>query len=143
MKRLIAAIIGLFFFWTTLAQLPPEVKYVEIVSEIEDTMALLNKPDLDKINTAFYRLDCADSLNIINEKIISALNDENLKLDSIANSYKTIVANKDTQIENIKTENQEVISDFEKQIKRANTGKLIWEGTTIVSIIAIIFLAIF
>lgn len=143
MKRLIAAIIGLFFFWTTLAQLPPEVKYVEIVSEIEDTMALLNKPDLDKINTTFYRLDCADSLNIINEKIISALNDENSKLDSIANSYKTIVANKDTQIENIKTENQEVISDFEKQIKRANTGKLIWEGTTIVSIIAIIFLAIF
>ena len=126
-----------------MAQLPPEVKYIEIVSEVSDTMALLNKPDLDKINTAFYRLDCADSLNIINEKIISNLNEENSKLDSIANSYKSIVANKDIQIENIKSENKEVISDFEKQIKRANTGKLIWEGTTVLGVIAIIFLAIF
>lgn len=125
MKKLIITVIGIFSFWLSLAQLPPEVKYVEIVSEISDTMALLNKLDLDKINTAFYRLDCADSLNVINEQIINTLNKENSKLDSIANSYKTIIINKDTQIENIKTENKEVISDFEKQIKRANTGKLI------------------
>lgn len=26
------------------------VKHIEIVSEIQDTMALLNKPDIDKIN---------------------------------------------------------------------------------------------
>lgn len=143
MKRLITILFGIFFFWTTLAQLPSEVKYVEIVSELSDTMALLNKPDLDKINTAFYRLDCADSLNVVNEQIINDLNNKNYKLDSIVNSYKVVIANKDTQIENIKYANKEVISDFEKQIKRANTGKLIWEGTTVLGVIAIIFLAIF
>lgn len=106
------------------AQLPDGVKHLEIVSEVTDTMVLLNKPDLDIINTTFQKLEYADSLNIVNEKIISIINIENAKLESIIEEQKIILQNKDTQIKNIKDKNQEVVSDLEKQVKRANRKKV-------------------
>lgn len=120
MKRLITSIICLFYCLICFAQLPDEIKHIEIVSEVSDTMVLLNKPDLDKINTAFYRLECADSLNAINEQIIDTLNAKEQKLEQSISVYQEVIKNKDEQISNIKEQNKEVISDFEKQVKRAN-----------------------
>lgn len=124
MKKLILFICFLFSFIYCNAQLPTEIKHVEIVSEIKDTMVLLNKPDLDIINTAFYRLEYADSLNTINENLISLLNVKNDKLDSIINVQKVVITNKDTQINNIKTQHREVVSNLEKQVKRAGISKI-------------------
>ena len=120
MKNLICSIIILFSSFICFGQLPTEVKHVEIVSEIKDTMILLNKPDVDKINTVFYRLDYADSLNIVNEAIITSLNVENSKLENIISEQKLVLTNKDIQINNIKEKDKEVISNLEKQVKRAN-----------------------
>lgn len=86
-------------------------------------MALLNKKDIDKINTVFFRLECADSLNKINEKIISNLNTSNLKLENIISEQKLILDNKDVQISQIKEQSLDVISDLEKQVKRSNAKK--------------------
>lgn len=105
------------------AQLPTEVKHVELVSEVADTMVLINKLDLDKINTAFYRLDKSDSLNVVNDRIITNLEVESRKLNQIIETQKYIISNKDEQIRTIKLQNKEIVSDLEKQISRANAGK--------------------
>jgi hypothetical protein len=47
------------------------------------------------------------------------------KLEAILADQKIIISNNDIQISNIKTQKQEVISDLEKQLKRANTHKTI------------------
>ena len=125
------------------AQLPEAIKHVEVASEVCDTMILINKPDLDKINTTFSRLELADSLNIINDNIISELKTKSNKLNQVIEEQNIIIDNKDKQISTIKEHNKEVISDFEKQIKRANRKKVFWESTTGLGVIAIIFLAIF
>lgn len=143
MKRITLAIITLFSCIGLFGQLPPEVKHIEIVSEVQDTMILLNKPDIDKINTTFKRLEYSDSLNVINEQIITELNLKSNKLEDIISEQKVILTNKDTQILQIKSRNQEVISDLEKQVKKANNKKVFWESTTGVGIIVIILLAIF
>ena len=142
MKRVIA-LFCLFFSVICYAQLPDSVKHVEIVSEVADTMFLLNKPDIDKINTAFNRLTYADSLNRVNEQIISSINIENAKLENIISEQKIIIDNKDIQISNIKEQNKEVISDLEKQVKRANRKKVFWEVTTGVGVLGTIFALIF
>jgi len=125
MKKLIMCIIGLLVSVICFSQLPDSVKHVEIVSEIKDTMLLINKNDADIINTVFYQYNVLDSLNIINEQIILSLNVKNSNLESIVTEQKIILENKDKQLTNIKQQNKEVISDLEKQVKRANTGKTI------------------
>ncbi len=125
------------------SQLPDSVKHLEIVSEVKDTMLLINKNDADIINTVFYQHDVLDSLNVVNEQIINGLNTKNSDLENIISEQNIILNNKDTQISNIKQQNKEVISNLEKQVKRANIEKTVWESLTGVGIIAIIFLAIF
>ena len=142
MRRLIA-IVFLFISVICSAQLPDEIKHIEIVSEVTDTMVVLNKSDLDKINTAFYMLDVSDSLNVVNEQIISTLKMTNNNLESIIERQKYVISNQETQINTINSKNKDVISDLEKQLKRANRWKVFWESTTGVSVIAVVLLAIF
>ena len=122
MKRIITILL-LFLSLNVFAQLPNTIKCVEIASEVADTMILINKPDLDKINTTFYLLDVADSLNSVNEEIISNLTLQTNTLKDLANSQIAIIENQNIQIEHIKSVNQDVISDLEKQVKRANNQK--------------------
>lgn len=117
MKKIIT-IICLFFSTIMYAQ-----EHIERISEIADTMVLLNKADIDIINTAFNRLEYSDSLNVINEGIIENLTSENKKLENIVSEQSIILINKDTQIENAKKRNQEAISNLERQIKIANRKK--------------------
>ena len=105
------------------AQLPEKVKCVEFASEPSDTMIMINKVDLDKINTTFYRLDLADSLNVINDKLITSLISESNTLKELSNTQRAIIENQKIQIERINSANKDVISDLEKQVKRANNQK--------------------
>ena len=70
MKKLIT-ILFLFFSILGYGQTIEGVKHIEIVSEIQDTMALLNKKDIDKINQVFFEREKLDSLNRANEELIS------------------------------------------------------------------------
>lgn len=119
MKRIISTLL-LFISLTCAAQLPREIKCVEVASEIADTMIMINKPDLDKINTTFYRLEVADSLNKVNDELISNLVLESNTLKDIVDSQKSIIENQTIQIEHNSSKDKEVISDLEKQVKRAN-----------------------
>ena len=101
-----------------------QVRHYEYVSEIEDTMVVINKTDLDKINTAFYRVGVLDSLNIVNEIIISELNNKVKTISEIVDSQEIILKNKDEQINNIQLKNKEILSDLEGQLKRTNRKKV-------------------
>lgn len=139
MRKLIA-ILFLFISIIGYAQLP---EHVEVASEMADTMILINKTDADKINTLFNRYEYADSLNKINENIISTMSLENSKLDSIISAQSSIIINKDEQMSLVKRQNEEAISNLEKQLKRANRGKVIWGVATGASIAGLIFCLIF
>ena len=142
MRKLVTTLF-LFISFICYGQLPDGVKHIEVASEVADTMILLNKPDLDKINTTFYRLHYMDSLNVVNDKIIAQVTTEKETLRNIISEQKIIIGNKDTQISQIKEQNKEVISDLEKQVKRANRKKTFWEVTTGVSVVGLIFSLIF
>lgn len=121
--RQVITMILLFFSLNCFAQLPEKIKYVEFASEVADTMIMINKADLDKINTTFYQLEVSDSLNVVNEKIISSLISETNTLKDIMNSQRVIIENQNIQLEHISSANKDVISDLEKQLKRANRQK--------------------
>lgn len=142
MKRILTVLLFLLPFICN-AQFPDKVKCIEIASEVCDTMILINKPDLDKINTAFYRLEVSDSLNIVNERLISNLILESNKLKELSESQRAIIENQKIQMDRINSSNKDVISDLEKQLKIANRKKTFWECTTGLGIVGIIFLAIF
>ena len=140
MRRIITILL-LFVSLVCSAQLPEKVKCLEMASTPADTMILINKPDLDKINTTFYRLEVADSLNAVNDEIISTLTSKADTLEEISDSQKQIIENQQTQIEDIKKKNLEVITDLESQVKRANTEKAFSNATMLAGIIAIFFIA--
>lgn len=121
MRKLICLLL-IFLPLIGFAQLPDKVKHVEIASEVVDTMIMINKSDLDKINTAFYRLEVSDSLNVVNDRLIEDLTLTSDKLKDMVESQRIIIENKDILIERINSNNQEVVSDLEKQLKRANRG---------------------
>ena len=132
----------MFISISCFAQLPDSLKHVEIISDVQDTMIVINKKDADIINTAFYRCEILDSLNVINEELISALQIENSKLESIVSEQKAVIEDKDVQILHIKLADEEVISNLEKQIKRANNWTRFWQCTTGAGVIASILLVI-
>lgn len=141
MKKIILLLL-IFFPNLCFAQLPSEVKHLEIVSEVADTMALLNKADMDIINEMFYKTAYQDSLLVINDAIIANSKLEIEKLHNIINEQSIVISNKDTQIIYLKDKSENVVSDFEKQIKNANIKKTIWECVSGLEVIAIILLAI-
>ena len=69
------------------------IKHVEVVSEIQDSMVLLQKSDVDKINKTFFEKNQLDSLNTLNEKIIFNLEQVNSTLDSIIVNQQLIIEN--------------------------------------------------
>lgn len=133
----------LFFPFICFAQLPDTVKHVEIASQVADTMILINKPDLDKINTAFYRLDTYEELNRVNEELIADLKIESNNLKEIASKQEIIIENQKIQLVNKDTQYKETISDLEKQVKRANTWTTIWQVLSGIEALGIVFLAVF
>jgi hypothetical protein len=83
-------------------------------------MILINKPDIDKKNTAFYRLYAYEELNRVNEELISDLKIETNNLKEIASKQEIIIENQKVQLANKDIQYKEAISDLEKQVKRAN-----------------------
>ena len=118
------------------------IKHIEIISEIQDSMALLNKQDIDKINEVFYDLRIADSLNTINESIISNLLVKNNKLDSIMRSQKVIIENESLIRNQIILNHNSEIDFYKKELRKANNKKIVWQSTTGISLLAIILIIV-
>ena len=116
MRKIIAIIILLLFSWPMRAQDLSAIKHLEALSEIQDTMILLNKGDIDAINKIFFEKRQADTLNAYNEQIIVMLQEQKDALNEV-------IANKDAVIDN----QTKIVNEIEetKNAQLADTEKLL------------------
>lgn len=132
MKRLIF-ILFLFCSLQGYAQID-SVKHIEIVSEIQDTMALLNKQDIDKINKIFFERDKLDSLNRANEEIIALYQTKCLYLLNTSSLKDDIIRDKDLLIDETKTSLEAKYETQKLETKKMRNKKMIWQGISIAEI---------
>lgn len=88
--KYIVLIICLLFSFNTFAQDLDSVKHIIVVTELQDTMALINKDDINKINKTFYEKNILDSLNKLNDSIIYNLHQNIFQRDTLLINYRAI-----------------------------------------------------
>jgi hypothetical protein len=123
MKRLLIILLSLISF-IGFSQSLDSIKHIEIVSEIRDSMALINKSDIDVINKTFHELDCADSLNRINDSIINILSIEKHCLDSIIQTQVIIIENEEQIRNQLVTDHSVEVDHYKKELKKSNNKKI-------------------
>ena len=114
--------------------------HVEYISEKTDSMALINKEDIDVINNVFVDRARLDSLNVLNEQIIS-------NLESVNKTQSVIIAHQETTIENdsliifeLEAQNDQTIEKYSKELKKEKRKKISFQSLTGAGIIVIILL---
>lgn len=143
MYRIITSIITMLISVCLYAQYIPGVKQIEIVSEIQDSMVLLNKPDVDKINKTYFEKNKLDSLNFYNESLIYLLENKVSLLDSI-NLEKDKIIRNHLSIQNKLNEELEWTNEYyEKQLRKENNKKIWWQTATAAGVVGIILALIF
>lgn len=127
MKKLwIVLIISLF-------SLSSYAQHIELVSEPTDSMALISKEDIDIINSVFNERNILDSLNTINDSIISNLELVRLQYLNIIKDQKVIIQNDSLIIDKQKlllNEREKILQKYQKDIKNQKTQKTIWMSTS-------------
>lgn len=134
MKQLILFLLLFLLVVPMYGQVIERVKHIEIVSEIQDTMALLNKKDIDKINQVFFEREKLDSLNRVNEELISLYQAKCLSLLNINSLKDDIIKDKDLLIDETKTSLEAKYEDQKLETKKMRNKKLIWQGISIAEI---------
>ena len=125
MKQLILFLLLFLLVVPMYGQVIEGVKHIEIVSEIQDTMALLNKKDIDKINQVFFEREKLDSLNRANEELISLYQAKCLSLLNISSLKDDIIKDKDLLIDETKTSLEAKYEDQKLETKKMRNKKLI------------------
>ena len=124
MKKILLIIFS-FIAFSGFSQSLDSIKHIEIISEIQDSMALINKTDIDKINKTFFDLEISDSLNQVNDSIINTLTIINHNLDSIICAQEIIIEN-DSQIKSqIIYETNVEINKYKSELKKSNNKKIV------------------
>lgn len=139
MKKLLIILFSLITI-SGFSQSLDSIKHIEIISEIQDSMALINKSDIDKINKTYYELEIADSLNVINDSIINQLTVYNHKMDSIIQNQKVVIENENVIKNQLLEDYSSEIKYYEKELKKSTNQKIAWQSTTGLSILAIILI---
>ena len=134
MKQLILFLLLFLLVVPMYGQVIERVKHIEIVSEIQDTMALLNKKDIDKINQVFFEREKLDSLNRANEELISLYQAKCLSLLNISSLKDDIIKDKDLLIDETKDALEAKYEDQKLETKKMKNKKLIWQGISIAEI---------
>lgn len=132
--KIYALILSFFLCFIGLnAQSLDSLKHIVIVTELQDTMALINKQDINIINQTFYERDILDSLNSVNDSLIRKLRLVSIEQDNIINKQKVIIQNdsliKDEFEQLLELKNQ-IIQENQKAIKSQKNQKYIWQSTT-------------
>ena len=125
MKQLILFLLLFLLVVPMYGQVIEGVKHIEIVSEIQDTMALLNKKDIDKINQVFFEREKLDSLNRANEELISLYQAKCLSLLNISSLKDDIIKDKDLLIDETKDALEAKYEDQKLETKKMKNKKLI------------------
>ena len=131
---MLALIISFMMCFTGLnAQSLDSLKHVVIVTELQDSMALINNDDINTINKTFYERDLLDSLNLVNDSLIRKLDLVRINQDNIINKQKAIIQNDSLikiQYQLAIDDRNKIIQDNQKAIKNQKNQKVIWQSTT-------------
>lgn len=131
---MLALIISFMMCFTGLnAQSLDSLKHVVIITELQDSMALINNDDINTINKAFYERDLLDSLNSVNDSLIRKLNLVRVNQDNIIRKQKIIIQNDSLikiQYQLAIDDRNKIIQDNQKAIKNQKNQKIVWQSTT-------------
>ena len=114
--------------------------HVEYISEKTDSMALINKTDVDKINKVFAERNVLDSLNNINEKIISNLEINKEIQNSIIESQALAIKHGNELVKELENRNTKNVEKYSTELKKERNKAISFEALTGAGIIAIILL---
>lgn len=115
------------------AQSLDSLKHVVVVTELQDSMALINNDDINIINKVFYERDLLDSLNSVNDSLIRKLDLVRINQDDIIRKQKTVIQNDSLikiQYKLAIDDRNKIIQDNQKAIKNQKNQKVIWQSTT-------------
>lgn len=131
--------------WGQSDSLHKRVKHVEIISEIQDTMALINKDDINKINKVFYERNVLDSLRVVDSCIIENQNKLKQLTDSIVVTQINTIENQNSIIEQYETvisESNSEIIELEKKQKKDKNSKIAWQSIsgTLAAVVLVLLL---
>ena len=131
--------------WGQSDSLHKRVKHVEVISEIQDTMALINKDDINKINKVFYERNVLDSLRVVDSCIIESQNKLKQLTDSIVATQINTIENQSSiieQYESIISESNSEIIELEKKQKKDKNSKIAWQSIsgTLAAVVLVLLL---
>ena len=104
---------------------------------------MINKEDVDKINKTYFLKNQLDTINCLNEKIISELKVKSLKQENIIKEQQEIVDNYKKIVKEQKDQNEKLIKDYDNSLKKSQKRKAIWQGSGVGEAIGIILLICF
>ena len=86
---------------------------------------MINKEDADKINKTYFLKNQLDTINCLNEKIISELKVKSLKQENIIKEQQEIVNNYKKIVKEQKDQNEKLIKDYDNYLKKSQRKKAI------------------
>lgn len=132
--KIFALIISFIICFTELnAQSLDSLKHIVIVTELQDSMALINNNDVNIINKVFYERDLLDSLNSVNDSLIRKLDLVRINQDNIIRKQKAVIQNDSLikiQYQLAIDDRNKIIQDNQKAIKNQKNQKIVWQSTT-------------
>lgn len=132
--KILALIVGLLMCFTGLnAQSLDSLKHVVVVTEMQDSMALINNDDINTINKVFYERAVLDSLHKVDGTLIRNLDLVRIEQDKIIKNQRAVIQNDSLiklQYQLAIDQKNQIIKDNEKAVKIQKTQKTIWQSTT-------------
>lgn len=132
--KIFALIFSFLICFTTLnAQSIDSLKHIVVVTELQDSMALINNEDINIINKVFYERNILDSLNTINDTLIKKLEIQRLDLQKIILNQKVVIQNDSLiklKYQSLLDDQNKILQKYQKDIKKQKTQKTIWMSTS-------------
>lgn len=132
--KLFALIIGFMLCFTGLnAQSLDSLKHIVVVTEMQDSMALINNNDINIINKVFHEREILDSLHEVDGTLIRKLDLVRIEQDKIIKNQRAVIQNDSIikrQYQLAIDQKNQIIKDNEKAVKIQKTQKTIWQSTT-------------
>lgn len=123
---------------STYAQWLPNVEYIEVISEVEDSMILINKLDAEKINKICFEKNKLDSVVLYQDSTIFLLENKISVQDSIITKTQ-FVLNNEVEINRYLTKHiKEERFQYEQLLRKEKWKKIGWQVATGAAVIGII-----
>ena len=113
---------------------------VEYISEKCDSMAFINKADIDIINHVFEQRNQLRELNDINLKLIDNLEASNIALQAVVTTQKATISNNDLIIADLQERANTMKEKYTKDIRKERRKTVSFQTISGIGVIVIIIL---